>query len=147
MSAAIVRKALELVDPEFCEQKARKRKNKTISSSSLFPEKYKIEKLAAEANSFNLHPHNSKKYTIQEAKRELVYKSRSEILKRNLKKLEKIHRHSKVVLDETTTKNIVERAVTRRPITTKPKKSNQVNSTFTEKDFKQFEEEYMNSED
>ncbi|XP_066149146.1 active regulator of SIRT1-like [Euwallacea fornicatus] len=147
MSAAIVKKALELVDPEFCERKVSKRKNKSTSSSSLFPEKYKIGKFTSKANSFNLHPHNSKKYTIQEAKRELTYKSKAEILKRNLKKLEKIHRHSKVVLDKTTTKNIVERAVTRRPITTKPKKSKKKNSTFTEEDFKQFEEEYMNSED
>ncbi|CAG9767930.1 unnamed protein product [Ceutorhynchus assimilis] len=148
MSAAIVRQALEIVDPDYTYFKSKQsKKNSKSEAFSLYPEKYKIigktykKGKKAEKIGFPIE----KKYTVQEAKTKL--KSKKQILEENLRKLKLIQEHSKVTLNETTTKNIIERAVTRRPIKTEKNKQKSTKTAFTEEDFKKFEEEYLNSED
>jgi len=86
-----------------------------------------------------------KKYTVQDAKKNL--KTKQQRIAENLRKLELIQKHSRVVLDDHSTNNIIERAVTRRPIKSQSKKSKDSKTAFTEEDFRRFEEEYLNSED
>jgi len=144
MSAAIVRQALEIVDPDFKTKGPRKSKSNAFS---LFPEKYKIigrvSKKGAKAEKIGLPV--EKKYTVQDAKKNL--KTKQQRIAENLRKLELIQKHSRVVLDDHSTSNIIERAVTRRPIKSQSKKSKDSKTAFTEEDFRRFEEEYLNSED
>ncbi|XP_030754791.1 active regulator of SIRT1-like [Sitophilus oryzae] len=142
MSAALVKQALEIVDPDFkTNNKASRRKNKT-DASSLFPEHHRIiGKSYKKGKKEKIGLGFEKKLSVQEAKKQ--FKTKEQILKENLKKLEVIRENSKITLNKEQTKNIIERARTRRPIESRGKKSKQPKSAFTDEDFKKFEEEYF----
>ncbi|XP_050314097.1 active regulator of SIRT1-like [Anthonomus grandis grandis] len=139
MSAALVKQALEIVDPDFT-TKASKKKTKT---NSFLKEKLRNTSIQKGKNRLDLS--REKRYTIEEARRSV--KSKDQILRDNLYKLELIKKHSKVHLDPKATAHIIQRAVSRRPISSEQDASRVEKTAFTEEDFKKFEEEYMNSED
>ncbi|XP_018577519.1 active regulator of SIRT1-like, partial [Anoplophora glabripennis] len=89
----------------------------------------------------NILSHKNK-INIVEAKRN--FKTRDQILKENLEKLKLIKEASKVTLDKETINQIIERAVTKRPVKkVKKQKKDNSKTAFTEEDFKKFEEEYF----
>ncbi|XP_072392867.1 active regulator of SIRT1-like [Diabrotica undecimpunctata] len=140
MSAALVRKSLQIVDPQ-CGSKIGKRKGK----SDVFALAHQNQKLIGKAQrkgkteKVNLLS-TEKKLTVAEARK--YNKSKEQILQENLKKLELIKSASKVELDQKLVKQIIDRAVSRRPIR-KIKPKQQKKTAFTEEDFKKFEEEYF----
>lgn len=71
-------------------------------------------------------------------------KSKEDRLKENLKKLQIIKEHSAVKLDKLVARQLIERAVTKRPVNIQQRgKKKQKKTVFTEEDFKKFEEEYI----
>nr|CAH7713266.1 unnamed protein product [Callosobruchus chinensis] len=143
MSASLVRKGLQIVDPEYNINKQNRKKKKDILS--IAPENHRLIKKIQRNNGKSIKIgllSTNRKLTVAELKKQL--KPKEQILKENLKKLELIKEASRVNLDKETVKKIVERAVTRRPIKGKSKKSKKNQKTaFTEEDFKKFEEEYF----
>ncbi|RZB40501.1 hypothetical protein BDFB_005743 [Asbolus verrucosus] len=143
MSSALVQKALEIVDPEFNKGSKGKKSKQSKNVFNLMPENHKItttinrkgrkEKISLVAT--------SKKLTVTEAKKNL--KSEKTILKNNLKKLREIRKASTIELDKKITEQIIERAVTKRPVKAKPKSKKIQKTAFTDEDFKKFEEEYL----
>ncbi|XP_023012379.1 uncharacterized protein [Leptinotarsa decemlineata] len=142
MSTSLVRKSLSVVDPQFNVNSKKKRKNELFGLNSdnkkILAKTYK--KGGKKDSKVNLLS-KEKKLTVSEAKK--TYKSKEQILKENLRKLELIKTASKVEIDEKTVKQIIERAVTRRPLTNTPAKEKDQGTVFTEEDFKKFEEEYF----
>jgi hypothetical protein len=143
MSAALVQKALEVVDPDFNKYSKGKKPKNAESVFHLMPESQKItknitrkgrkEKVGVLAT--------SKKLTVLEAKKN--FKSKDEILRENLKKVKEIRKACRIELDKETTEKIIERAVTRKPVKAKKKTKKAQKTAFTEEDFKKFEEEYV----
>lgn len=82
-----------------------------------------------------------RKLTITEARKESQLKQ--ELLKENLQQLEQIKKLCTINLDKKVTNQIIERAVSKRPIRNKPKPKKEKATAFTEEDFKRFEEEYF----
>ncbi|KAJ8978134.1 hypothetical protein NQ317_014189 [Molorchus minor] len=132
MSASLVRKGLEIVDPENCKNTGHKKKKKKQEVFGLIPDNHKyVAKIKANsASKVNLLS-TSTKLTITEARKKI--KSKEDILKRKLTKIR-------------TYKKIIERGVTKRPvhIVGKSKKKKDKKTAFTEEDFRKFEEEYLN---
>ncbi|VEN56600.1 unnamed protein product [Callosobruchus maculatus] len=143
MSASLVRKSLQIVDPEYNINKQSRRKKKNILS--IAPENHRLTKKIQSNNGKSIKIgllSTNRKLTVAELRKQL--KPKEEILRQNLRKLELIKEASKVNLDKETVQKIVERAVTKRPIKKKSKKSKKNQKTaFTEEDFKKFEEEYF----
>lgn len=100
---------------------------------------YQYSNQCISANKVYLLSKNSKP-NITEVKQ---YKSKQNILKDNLKKLKKIKRLCAIDLDKDVTKQLIERAVTRRPVRSIHKKKGVKKTAFTEEDFQKFEEEYF----
>lgn len=69
--------------------------------------------------------------------------SREDILKQNLRKLKRIKRICTIDLDQEVTRQLIERAVTKRPVKLRKKTKGTKKTVFTEDDFKKFEEEYF----
>lgn len=145
MSASLVKQSLEIVDSDFKSKGSKGKKKSKTEAFSLLPEQYRFvgKTYTKTGKAQKVGVSVEKKYTVQDAKRKI--KSKKQILEENLKKLELIRKNSQIVLDENSTTNIIERAVTRRPIKTKEKKYRKPETAFTEDDFKKFEEEYLNS--
>lgn len=86
----------------------------------------------------NTRPH---KLNIVEIRKKR--KSQSEILNANLEKLKLIKEICTIEIEKEAVHKLIERAVTRRPIKSKPKSKKSQKTAFTEEDFKKFEEEYF----
>ncbi|KAF2904910.1 hypothetical protein ILUMI_01266 [Ignelater luminosus] len=142
MSASMVRKSLAIVDKDFNRNKGKTKSGKKKSVANLIPDNHKIKK------KINRKGHKETvevlkteaKLTVAEARKHC--KSKDEILKENLRKLKLIQEHSKVDLEEEVTHQLIERAITKRPVKTKVKKGVQ-KTAFTEEDFAKFEAEYF----
>ncbi|XP_044763283.1 active regulator of SIRT1-like [Coccinella septempunctata] len=128
MSSSIVRKALQLVD-EDSHPKTKKHKKELKAKDILGGGKLK-------------NVHSTKKLTVTELRKSM--KPKEEIYRKNLEKLERIKTITTVQLNEESLNKIIERGVSRRPISGKPKIKNkkEKETVFTEEDFKKFEEEY-----
>ncbi|KAG5885203.1 hypothetical protein JTB14_012227 [Gonioctena quinquepunctata] len=141
MSASLVRKSLSIVDPQFnTNSKKRKRElfGRTPDSQKLLAKTYKKSgKKGAKVNLLS----KEKKLTVTEARKH--HKSKEQILRENLRKLELIKAASRVQLDEKKLNQIIERAVTRRPLENPAVLEKEEGTVFTEEDFKKFEEEYF----
>ncbi|KAF7273792.1 uncharacterized protein LOC143205862 [Rhynchophorus ferrugineus] len=140
MSAALVKQALEVVDPDF---KTKGSKNKKKSDVlALLPQHHKtIGKSYKKGKKEKVGLAFKKKQTVQEAKKEL--KTKGQILKENLRKLELIKRNSIIILDKKHTQNIIERGRTKRPIERTEEKRKKSKTVFTDEDFEKFEKEYF----
>ncbi|KAJ3664404.1 hypothetical protein Zmor_008579 [Zophobas morio] len=145
MSSALVQKALQIVDPDFHKQSKGKTHQSTKNVFGLIPEKQKITKnIIRKGHKEKVGVLSiSKKLTVTEARK--LIKSKDEILKENLKKLKQIQGACTIELDKETTEKILERAVTKRPVKAKKKTKKAQKTAFTEEDFKNFEEEYLDS--
>ncbi|CAH1968265.1 unnamed protein product [Acanthoscelides obtectus] len=142
MSASLVRKSLQIVDPEYNINKQSRKKKKDVLS--IAPQNHKLTKKFQRRGAKTIKIgllSSEKKLTVAELRKQL--KPKQEILKENLKKLQLIKEASKVELDRETVAKIVERAVTKRPIKKRSKKTKNQKTVFTEEDFKTFEEEYF----
>ncbi|KAH1000301.1 hypothetical protein HUJ04_000219 [Dendroctonus ponderosae] len=124
MSAALVRQALALVDRDSDTLGAPSSKRQPLSGVSKSRRKRK-----------------QARFTVEEARG--ASQPPKDVLQTNLRKLELIKKHSRVVLNERATKNIIERAVSRRPLSTPPVDPRDGATAFTEEDFQKFEAEYM----
>ncbi|ERL89863.1 hypothetical protein D910_07222 [Dendroctonus ponderosae] len=128
MSAALVRQALGLVDRDSDTLGAPSSKRQPLSGVSKSRRKRK-----------------QARFTVEEARG--ASQPPKDVLQTNLRKLELIKKHSRVVLNERATKNvssaIIERAVSRRPLSTPPVDPRDGATAFTEEDFQKFEAEYM----
>ncbi|CAH0546417.1 unnamed protein product [Brassicogethes aeneus] len=145
MSAAIVRQALEFVDPSFKvvsgKKKSKAKKGKEVfdlisDNQKLFIKRNHNKKKAEKVNLLS----TSTKYTVVEAKK--LHKSKEQRIKENLKKLKLIRKACTIELDRITTKQIIDRGITKRPVKARPKSKPVKKTAFTEEDFKKFEEEY-----
>lgn len=83
----------------------------------------------------------SNKISITELVKER--KLKENILTENLKKLKKLQRICTIDLDKEVTRQLIERAVTKRPVKLRKKTKVSKKTAFTEEDFKKFEEEYF----
>ncbi|KAL3271432.1 hypothetical protein HHI36_021918 [Cryptolaemus montrouzieri] len=127
MSSSIVKQALEIVDrDDLRQQRYRQKKEK------------KAKDVLAAKHLKDLH--GSKKLTISELRK--TFTPKEEIYEKNLKKLALLRKITTVQIDEEIRNQIIERSVTKRPITSKSKKKKDKQTVFTEEDFKKFEEEY-----
>ncbi|XP_019867984.1 active regulator of SIRT1 isoform X2 [Aethina tumida] len=144
MSASLVRQALELVDPSLNSISGKKKKTKRGKEVfQLISDKHKLvvkKKGQGKGEKINLLSAQTK-YTVVDAKKE--HKSKKQLLKENLAKLKQIQQATKINLDKSLTKQIIERGVLKRPVKAKPKRKPQKKTAFTEEDFKRFEEEYF----
>lgn len=82
--------------------------------------------------------HSTKKLNINDLR-----KKQKSTDKSNLRKLELLREVCKIQLDKETTRQLFERAATRRPVRSKQKKKKSVKTAFTEEDFEKFEKEYF----
>lgn len=83
----------------------------------------------------------TKKLTVTELRKSQDKKAKT--LKAQLKKAHLLREICKVELDKETTRTIIERAVTRRPVRPKRNSKKSQKTVFTEEDFKRFEEDYF----
>lgn len=83
----------------------------------------------------------TRKLTVVELKKNI--KPKEEVIKQNIKKLRLLHEACKIELDKEITRQIIERAVTRRPVKSRTKRKTSQKTAFTEEDFKKLEEEYF----
>lgn len=130
MSAALVRKSLEIVDEDRVPKT--KKQKKEMKAKHIFGGG-KLKNMEG-----------SKKLTISELRKTM--KPKEEIYKKNLEKLKLIKSLTTIKLNEDTLNKIIERGVTKKPVCGKPKtKKNKKDkeTVFTEEDFRKFEEEYV----
>ncbi|XP_018336096.1 active regulator of SIRT1 [Agrilus planipennis] len=140
MSAALVRKSLEIVDPELKIFKGKKKK-KEVEVPQNFKVTKKISHSKNKVSQVNVLQQN-RKLTVAEAKKSK--RSEDQILKENLRKLKAIRESCKLNLNKNIVEKIIERAVTKRPVKIK-KKSKEKKTAFTEEDFAKFEEEFIDN--
>ncbi|XP_056632498.1 active regulator of SIRT1-like [Diorhabda sublineata] len=140
MSASLVRKGLQIVDPQYDKPNKRKKKSDVFT---LAPQNHKlIKKVQKQGKEFKINLLSTeKKLTVTEARKN--NKSKEQLLEENLRKLKRIKKASRVQLDKNLVKQIIDRAVNKRPIR-KIKPKTEKKTAFTEEDFKKFEEEYLN---
>lgn len=160
MSSALVKQSLALIDADFKlssgmytiksfsipfiffsteKQKLPKQKH----AKDLIPENQRLYKQTKDKNKQSLLQSN-RKLTILEARKTL--KTKEQIIKKNKEKLAKIKKICKLNLDKKLTKQIIARAVTRKPLKNLETKKKSQKTVFTDEDFKKFEEEYMDDD-
>lgn len=132
MSSALLRRSLAICDPTI--EESRKEKSKRNK---------KIKELQARVTKLNKNEiiKSDRKISVQEARQKLQQKK--QILEHNLKLIKLSKKARKVNLNQEITEKIIERAVTRKPISNKPPEKKEEQTAFTEEDFKKFEAEYL----
>ncbi|KAJ8924564.1 hypothetical protein NQ315_000713 [Exocentrus adspersus] len=142
MSASLVRKGLEIVESAHDTGYKRNKRKKEVFQ--LVPENQKViaknRQKGGKVETVNLLSHKNK-VNVTDIRKKI--KTKDQILKDNLKKLKLIKKASRISLDKDIIHQIIERAVTRRPVTKKKQQEKDKKTVFTEEDFKKFEEEYF----
>lgn len=127
MSAALVKKSLQLSETNCEKSKNNKKRNKTKARVTKVNKQHQII--------------SNKKLSVEEARKSL--KKREEILKNNLQVLKSAKEACKVKINKDTTEQILERARRRSQRYPKEVEVAREETAFTEEDFKKFEEEYF----
>lgn len=132
MSSALLRKSLALCDPDL-EQSNNLKSKRSKKDKKLKARVTKLDKKQVITS--------NRKVSVIEAREKL--KAKEKILQDNLARIKLLKKKCAVKLDKDIADKVIERALTRKPITPKIEEKPEESTAFTEEDFKKFEEEYV----